>query len=556
MEPFAPIRGTSFTKGVKYLKYNSQDINYVHACKKLFSVVMLTFSGLPVVNYPSRDCPVNTLVCIRNRCTNVDINGVNLPSLIGGQNDPIGLTMIRRIKSTLRLILSKIDRLPPSSYETVLQYLPKTKQTFYRKKLSDLHFIEYAVGNSSLFTKTEKIVLDESSSKVYRNANDELASDPRPVTPLTIAYNIAIARFTGPLSKAVFDLRGDGRELPRGVLFAKGLTDVSVFSILKEKWNEIIQLDQDAVAFQLDVSRWDRHIRYALKQLEEQFMIDYFNRDQRLIRLLRIVKRSVGKVKSSIFDLEYNFEGVRMSGSMWTSLMNHVLMTAIMVSFVKMAGITKYQLLDAGDDICVIVGKSQAHKFRANVSNFYRDAGLTLKVESESESFYGIKFCQKRPFDGSMVRDFNRIVSKSCVCPGSFVNNMPTYFRSVFQCEFFLNSNVPVTGYFAKLMFEKAKAEGGAFNKSVFDSFAQEEGKLTVFDADTQIEYRPNRDLYYELTKITPRRQVQIEQSIADAISQISFRVNVSAYPLISTRSSEDWRSVRFDLPIDPDALF
>jgi len=472
-----------------------------------------------LINYPSADCVYNFDVAVRNRVVNQTLKPTEITKI-----PSITVKMYKRVRAELRYLLKELPPVKSCSWEEVLEkYVPKSKRKYYRRRMAKI-FSQFNVNaKTKMFTKTEKTELDVYGSKVYTTNYGDLGADPRAVTPMSMDYNVAISKFIGPLQETVFNYESQGIRFPKGKIFAKGLDDVSLYNLLHEKWNGLGG-DGKTRALIFDVSRWDRHIRGALKKLEEEFMIQAFDGDTEFSKLIKMFSRNKGVAKSNLFDYKYDLEACRASGSSWTSLMNHVLMTCVMNSFMKYLGLTVYDIVDAGDDIIVLVNDDDALKVERQVDSYFKQCGLSIKVETIAHSFEDIKFCQKRPFAGSMVRSFQRIASRAMVCPGNYLYDMPTYLRSVFECELHLNHKVPITGHLCKLMHEKALKAGGKFNQQVFDNYKKEQ--MIALRVNKIPEYIPERDHYSRVTGISPEMQLVNEDIITKFVEQIDLSVS------------------------------
>lgn len=436
----------------------------------------------------------------------------------------------KRVRSEMKKFSNLLGKVVSVVYEDVLKYLPKKKRKLYKQVVTKMSNTPYHHRDTliKIFDKIEKRDLGpETSSKHYENTEGQLCEDTRPVQPRSLKFNVRFSRHLGPIEKKVFGFISDGTVFPPGQLFAKGMTPDQVYDALLSKWNEVDQSSlEGACALVLDVSRWDRHIRGLLHKLEADFL-KHMNDDDEFHEMVDSLARARGVARHPNIDLNFSGPATRCSGDMHTSLMNHVLMTCIMCSFFRMIGI-KYQLLDAGDDIVVIIPRENYECVQEALPEYFSDCGLSLKVETATTNFHEIKFCQCRPFAGKMVRSFARITNRSLVCPNGFLSRQADYLYSVFLCELHLNHNVPVIGPFCKAMVEQARIRGGNFSIETFDDFKRDETlRMGLVDDSSFEKPMPNGDdrkLYETLTGVSPNQQLELERELVKFATSLKYK--------------------------------
>lgn len=224
---------------------------------------------------------------------------------------------------------------------------------------------------------------------------------PRLIQPRTFRYGAALGRhikhIEKPLFKQIANVFG-------GDTVLKGYDCIGVASRLKQMWDEF----EVPVAVGLDASRFDQHCsKSALKW--EHSIWEMFCTDKADVRkLLAMQLENIGRVFTEEGIIKYKTDGCRMSGDMNTSSGNCLLMCAMVYSYCRSAGLSKFRLANNGDDCVLILDKHELTRL-TTLQDWFTKAGYTMKVEEPVFEFEHIVFCQTQPvFDGvgyRMVRD-------------------------------------------------------------------------------------------------------------------------------------------------------
>lgn len=295
----------------------------------------------------------------------------------------------------------KVVELAPWTLEQFAGSYTGSQYSRYRRAVDSLALMPLSKRDCkvSTFVKCEKI-------------NFSLKQDPAPrvIQPRDPRFNAAIGKFVKPLEKLIYKRLGRLYKLP---CVAKGFDVYQTGDIMYHKWNMFKQ----PCAISLDASRFDQHCSVeALKWTHRVYRS--FCKDPEFAWLLSMMLVNKGHGSCKDGYVKYQIHGSRMSGDMDTALGNCLLMTAMTYSLCKSLNIT-HEVMDNGDDIVVVMDRSDEDRFRAAVQPWYEALGFRMKVEPTVYELEHIEFCQMHPvFDGSGWRMVRNVVAlaKDLVC--------------------------------------------------------------------------------------------------------------------------------------------
>lgn len=297
------------------------------------------------------------------------------------------------------------------------------------------------------FTKAEKI-------------NFTLKSDPNPriIQPRTREYNVSIGVFLKTAEtmyvKTVSKIFGSRT-------IVKGLNSQEVGRLAKEKWDRF----DNPVAIGMDAKAFDQHVNVDLLAFEHSLYVGSQARFSDRCRLAELLSWQLHNRCRTFVDgkkVVYAVEGRRMSGDMNTGIGNCIIMCAAVWSYCKSAGITKYELLNNGDDCVLFIERSQLGKV-SNVTPWFKDLGLNMVVEEPVYVLEEVEFCQSNfILTGS---DYRQIRKPSVVVCKDSVSLKPFYKEREFRAwlaamgegGLALNSGVPVLQEFYAAYMREAR---------------------------------------------------------------------------------------------------
>jgi len=282
----------------------------------------------------------------------------------------------------------------------------------------------------STFVKCEKI-----------NFSAKADPAPRVIQPRDPRFNLSFGKWIKPMEHKIYRQLGKLYKYP---CVAKGFDMFQMGDIMAKKWGEF----RNPCGVGLDASRFDQHCSVQALQWTHS-VYKRFNNDPDFARHLDmlLVNRGHGSCKDGY--VKYQVEGRRMSGDMDTALGNCVLMVGMTYSLCRLLNI-RHEVMDNGDDIVVIMERTDEARFRSHVADWYTDLGFKMKVEDTVYDLEKVEFCQMRPvFDGvrwRMVRNINSL-AKDLVCCTN-VRQIDSWIKAVGTGGYSLTKGIPVQSTF------------------------------------------------------------------------------------------------------------
>lgn len=319
------------------------------------------------------------------------------------------------------------------TFAQYVQTRPGRTRRLYQHALDRLRACPISLrkeAETSLFIKWEKTV--HSKRQV-----------PRIINPRSPLFNIMLGSYLQPNEHHIFDAltRAIDQEVP---CIAKGMT--------MQRKGECIQhwFDRGYVAIGLDASRFDQSIGAELLRVEHELYTSLFKNDPTLRRLLNYQLHNVGKCRLGDVRLSLNYGAIRCSGDVNTSLGNCIISIALAQQMCLEKGIPAKFLCD-GDDLVIFMARHDEPKFRAsNVSEWYLQYGLRMKIEETAYIPEQLEFCQARPVwrGNGYVLVRNPVKALNCDYVGfaecSSQRYARTLFRNVGLCGLALAAGIPV----------------------------------------------------------------------------------------------------------------
>jgi hypothetical protein len=213
----------------------------------------------------------------------------------------------------------------------------------------------------------------------------------------------------------------------------------------------------DPVWITLDASRFDLHVSKEQLRTEHSVYLAMLN-DPEFQRLLSWQLVNHGRVRN--LGLKYTSDGGRMSGDMNTAVGNCVLMLLMVAELMERIACPKFDVLDDGDDIIVIVEKGWEKVLKERAFDIFLDFGHEVKIENIAYEFEDLEWCQCHPVEieqgrWKLVRSPVKILTKGISGTKYFTNPDDSTRRklinSVGHCELVLNAGVPVLQAYAQM---------------------------------------------------------------------------------------------------------
>jgi hypothetical protein len=241
--------------------------------------------------------------------------------------------------------------------------------------------------------------------------------------------------------------------VPESRVIAKGLSQCQRAKLLREKSAAF----RNPVWITLDASRFDLHVSKDQLRVEHSVYRSMCN-DPELAKLLSWQLVNKGRIRSA--GISYVSDGGRMSGDQNTAVGNCVLMLVMVAAFMEKIKCCKYDVLDDGDDIVVIVEKGDEVKLLDEVKAGFLEFGHEVKIENVAYAFEDLEWCQCHPVEFApnrwkLVRNPFKILKKG-LAGTKYFNNPDDATRrklinSLGHCELVLNRGVPVLQAYAEM---------------------------------------------------------------------------------------------------------
>lgn len=271
------------------------------------------------------------------------------------------------------------------------------------------------------FVKFEKVE--------FRSNGPKADPCPRIIQPRSPVFNVALGRYTRRIEHSMYQAiaaswKADMEEL----VVMKGLTIDEVGQQLRYKWDKY----KRPVAVGLDASRFDQHVGVNALKWEHSVYNSVF-KSRELKYLLKQQLRNKGSAFVDGHRVDYVVDGTRSSGDMNTSLGNCLIMSSLVLLYVKEKGISA-SLANNGDDCLVFMEADDLAKFSVGLDDWFLDFGFEMEVEAPCFIFEKCEFCQMHPVwsDGwVMVRNPMTAISKDSMMLGFPPEQYPLWMGSV-----------------------------------------------------------------------------------------------------------------------------
>ena len=217
---------------------------------------------------------------------------------------------------------------------------------------------------------------------------------PRAIQPRTPRYCLAVGIYLKQLEHIIYDAIAS---IFKTKTVTKGLNADETGQLVISKWRKF----HNPIAIGWDAERFDEHVSYDALSHEHGLYIGIYKAlgvcTKELNKLLRWQRnnRGVAYTKDG-YKCTYKVRGGRMSGDMNTALGNCYLMCAMTWYIMRKLKVSKYELLNNGDDCVLILEASELHRLDG-LTAMFRDFGFTMKLEKEVRNVEDIVFCQTQP---------------------------------------------------------------------------------------------------------------------------------------------------------------
>nr|WPR18255.1 MAG: RNA-dependent RNA polymerase [Chemarfal virus 275] len=264
---------------------------------------------------------------------------------------------------------------------------------------------------------------------------------PRIISPRSFGFNYLLGKYIRPLEHRVFESLQTlwGSATP---VVSKGLTQ-------QEKASAIVaKLASGYVCVGLDASRFDQTIGAQLLKLEHSVYNGVFKCSQ-LRSLLRCQLDNKGRALCRDGMVSANIGAMRCSGDQNTSLGNCIISCLLAKLYCEENGILDANILNDGDDLLLFLPEVHLEKL-ANLTEWYLQWGLRMKVEPPAYWPEQVEYCQSRPvYDGNawvLVRNPLKALNTDYAHDGRVKteHQLRCFIRSVGLCGLSMTAGIPV----------------------------------------------------------------------------------------------------------------
>jgi hypothetical protein len=337
------------------------------------------------------------------------------------------------------LLKREVGYTTPNELEAMPRRYTGAKRKRYEKALQD--YIRSGItkvnAGIKMFVKQERM-----------NPHAKRDPDPRAIQFRDSRYCVVLASYLHPIEERLYQLDCASKGVPRSRNIAKGLNSPARAQLLVSKMDAF----DSPVVLSLDASRFDKHVSLELLELEHSVYLGS-NSDPFFRTLLSWQLHN--KCFSNL-GLRYKARGRRMSGDMNTAAGNCLLMLMMLLSYFENSAVSKWDCLDDGDDVLVIVESNEAASL-SDIQDVFLTYGMSLKIENRVTSLHSVIFCRSQVVEYSpnkfkFVRNYQVVISQALSGVRHWTN--ATYRRRVLAaigtCELVLNLGVPILQAFAE----------------------------------------------------------------------------------------------------------
>lgn len=371
------------------------------------------------------DCPENQLRAVINRVAGI----VPHPTSEG----------LKELRVTANDLGRKLSPTTADDINDMPNRYSGRKKQRYLDAVNDLTHTGVTKSDSfiKMFVKAERF-----------DPHAKVNPDPRAIQFRGAKYCVSLASYLHPIEQQLYLFDRASCGVPRTRNVAKGLNSVTRASLLLDKLNHF----ERPLLISLDASRFDKHVSLELLQIEH--MVYLMSNNDPYFRWL--LKQQLNNKGFSNLGLSYKVRGRRMSGDMNTAVGNCIIMLIMMITFMRLHKVMKWDCIDDGDDIVVILEWCDIEKMSQLFKDTFLTFGMVMKVECYTEDPCKIVFCQSnivefRPDRWKFVRNWQAVVSKALcgIRHWEDVSYRKRVLKAIGLCELVLNLAVPVLQSFA-----------------------------------------------------------------------------------------------------------
>lgn len=299
----------------------------------------------------------------------------------------------------------------------------------------------------NLFNKLDK--LDGFLKKI--KSNKEIK--PRAIQGRSYIFNLLFGCYTKKIEKLAYRLFPPSRLRSKSRMIVKGLNIPERSRLFMEKLENF----KDPLVISLDASSFDASIKVCHLNGLKNIYMRLYPKDQFLKYLLDKREMNLGEGAG----IKYKMRGQRNSGEMDTALGNCLNMCSAAISCMIHLGISKYDIVNDGDDCLIILENKCKNRARLTepsqickaIKQLMREMGFDTDPESSHIRSVGVEdveFCRSRlvwyPGGYRWTRNGKRARSTFGMVLRKMNNKkqLLSHIKGMFTCEYFVSSGVPI----------------------------------------------------------------------------------------------------------------
>lgn len=417
----------------------------------------------------------------------------------------------RLLHTTAKQLRCKVEVLP-WSYERFLESVPSRKRARYAEAVASLRLqsVQRRDARVSMFVKAEKMELREKAGNIVK---------PRAIQGRTPRYNVSVGVYLKSIESRLYAWKGPKRGGPHSRLIAKGLNSSERAALLERK----LACFSKPCVVTSDISAFDA----AVRQCHMVGVHGLYLSLMRSAEFQRLLSWQLVNEGCTGCGIRYQTVGKRMSGDMDTALGNCLIATHAIITALSLLGVTKYDLLDDGDDCLVILEQSQVGDgFPAEFRAAMERVGFNSKAEwcgnRSNWCLEDVSFCRSRPVrvNGKyrFIRQLERMVGGFLVSHKHYHEKTSArrVMKSMAQCEHIVGRGVPVMQSLSRHVLELLKHE--EFQRTFEQESFAVKASLEVIDLRRGYGDLPvtadTRESFYRAFGMSPDEQVVLEQRL------------------------------------------
>lgn len=373
----------------------------------------------------------------------------------------------------------------PITYEQVIESYRGFRKKRYERAYNKIQKFGFNFDPTvSMFVKMEGI--SYSANKVN--------PDCRAIQFRKPEFGLTFGKYIKPIEHKLYGAKGP-KPFPSTQFIAKNLNPVQRAQLMKLKYAAM----SGCVIYEFDVSRFDAHVTEMLIDVEQAFY-KAMNSDAEFAQLLKLKKKSKGKIRGDTWAIKYSLRGGRMSGDMDTASSNCVIMATVLAYLGETIEAVTDFIVDGDDSVFFCSNHNIPDEF---FYTFFKECGLTIKIDNKTVHLHEVTFCQSRLVElddrDVMIRDPIKLMSKLTINPKFSEVDPYQLLEVICLGELSIISGCPVIDPFVRKMLQLARVQINGRNK--------------MKGSKDWMDYRQRRDVHgdwwkLKVTPITPQARL------------------------------------------------